>query len=159
MQRIAVSSQVRSSYNTPVKQGTRRALIKKRGWNVHIRLRSPVSPSRGGQRILSVFVTRSTVCLTGRSRIFIPFMMRRVHLAPQSYRWCYGRQHLETLHDIVPDFLIVQVAPIFRPLGTFQQQLHRRCEIVSTKQTSRLLTVGGCVAGVAITRRSRVSPL
>ena len=56
-------------------------------------------------------------------------------------RWCYVslliggvRQHVETLHGIVPGLFIVRVAPFRRPLGTFHQQLHRHRGIVTAKQ-------------------------
>jgi hypothetical protein len=79
--------------------------------------------------------------LTGRSQVFISFYMSQIHHAPQNDRWFYcslsldgARQHLETLHGIVPYRIIVRVAPLLWPLGTFHQLLRRHRAIVTAKQ-------------------------
>ncbi len=67
--------------------------------------------------------------------------VHRVHHVPQNYRWCYYRllldgvrQHIETLHCIVPGLVIVRVAPFRLPLGTVYQQLRRHRAIVTAKK-------------------------
>jgi hypothetical protein len=72
------------------------------------------------------------VYLTRRSRIFVPFYMCRAVYTMRgkmtvgimaAFRSTGARQHVETLHGIDPGLIIVQVAPLCRPLGTFHQQL------------------------------------
>ncbi len=88
-----------------------------------------------------VFASRSMVYFTGRSRVFIPLYMYRVHHAPQNDRLCYSsllldgaRQHFETLNGIVPGLIIVRMPPFCRPLSTVHQQLRRHGAIVTAKQ-------------------------
>ncbi len=57
-------------------------------------------------------------------------------------RWCYislllggVRQHVETLHGIVPGLFIVRVAPFRQPLSTCHQQLCRHRDIVTANQS------------------------
>ncbi len=107
---------------------------KKTRWSSAALAAGTVSPPRGRRYILSaievVFASRSMAHLTGRSRVFVSFLMCRVYHKRkitvgflEAFRSTGARQDAETLHGIDPGLIIVRVAQLRRPLGAFHQQL------------------------------------